>query len=238
MSQIDGIFIDTVSKPAKYFYDPKNPHLVDDRTIAGHPLGLKRLSEFLGRPQTKTVTTDVFTRQGILHGRVLGYDTLRNSTKAWAALLAVIDAVTPRAELLNAEAAEAHERQYAGSRDVDEWGMRLDRRGFDEAQALLHSVHLFQHGYYLREGCFAPSRETLDPTGTLLSEEIELKMELAEDGSYAAWVTTPPGAAFGLAAKDDDFNSYWLFQADGPPVGGIEEDDRWVHLLEADFPDW
>ena len=49
LAQIDGIFIDMTGKPGKYYYDPRNPNLVDDVTIAGHPLGLKALSELMAR---------------------------------------------------------------------------------------------------------------------------------------------------------------------------------------------
>jgi hypothetical protein len=52
----------------------------------------------------------------------------------------VIEAVGPRAQELNRQAAEAHEQRYADGKEVDEWGMRLDRRGFDEAHGLLNSL--------------------------------------------------------------------------------------------------
>jgi hypothetical protein len=69
LAQIDGIFIDMTSKPGKYFYDEKNPHLVDDVTLAGHPLGLKQLARMMGEPASATAISDKLTRQGILHGR-------------------------------------------------------------------------------------------------------------------------------------------------------------------------
>ena len=241
LAQIDGIFIDMTTKPAKYFYNPANPNLVDDITIAGHPNGLKALSKLMSEGAPSTVLDDTLTRQGILHGRVLGYDTLRNSTKTWAGLLAVIEAVGPRAEELNNKAAEEHERRYAGSKEIDEWGMRLDRRGFDDANRLLHNVHLFQHGYFGRHSHFAPDRQTLDPDGSLLRRfEGDLEMgTTADSGSYWAWVITPPKVVFGLAARDGDFNNYWIYFADGDmPLGNVGEDERWQHILEADYPDW
>ncbi|MEJ7793670.1 MAG: hypothetical protein WKF65_17025 [Gaiellaceae bacterium] len=135
LTQIDGIFIDMTGKPAKYFFDPENPNLVDDVTLAGHPLGLKALSELMSKPSSTTVVSDELTRQGILHGRVLAYDTRRNSTKTFTALLAVIEGVRPRADELTKKAAEKRERLYTGSKEVDEWGRRLDRRGFDGARS-------------------------------------------------------------------------------------------------------
>ncbi len=239
LAQIDGIFIDMTEKPAKYFYDPKNPNLVDDVTLAGHPQGLKALSELMSREQRNTVISDKLTRQGIVHGRVLAYDTLRNSTKVWAALLAVIEAVGPRAKELNEKAAVDREQRWAGSNQTDEWGRRRDRRGFDAAHGLLNSVHLYQHGYFKRTGGFARDRKTLDPDGSLLGRyKAELEMHLAEDGGYWAWTGTTPGVVFGIAARDDDFNNYWVYVAEGPPCGGIDEDERWEHILEADYPDW
>jgi len=196
LAQIDGIFIDMTGKPAKTFYNPDNPNLVDDVTIAGHPRGLKALSELMSREQRKTVISDKLTRQGIMHGRVLAYDTLRNATKAWAALLAVIEVVGPRAQELNAQAAKAHEESYAGSKKVDEWGRRLDRRGFDVASQLLQRVHLYQYGYLQRTGGFASDQRTLDPTGELLrADGLELEL-VADGGGYRAWVPTPPGVFF------------------------------------------
>jgi hypothetical protein len=239
LAQIDGIFIDMTAKPAKYFYDSKNPNLVDDVTLAGHPHGLKALSMLMGENAPTTVISNKLTRQGILHGRVLAYGTLRNSTKTWAALLAVIEAVDPRAQELNKQAAEEHERRYAGSKDVDEYGMRLDRRGFDEAHGLLNSVHLYQHGYFTRTGHFTADRKALDPDGILLGRyEGELGMRLDEEGGYWAWALTTTGVVFGIAARDGDFN-YWVYFADGePPEGGVGADERWKHITESHYPDW
>ncbi len=239
LAQIDGIFIDMTAKPAKYFYDAKNPNLVDDVTLAGHPQGLKALSKLMGESAPTTTISDKLTRQGILHGRVLAYGTLRNATKSWAALLAVIEAVGPPAQELNEQAAEAHEQRYAGSNEVDEFGGRLDRRGFDAAHGLLNSVHLYQHGHLKRTGRFAANRAELDPAAALLDRyDAGLEMRLDDDGGYWAWTETPTGVVFGIAARDEDFNNYWVFVAVEAPPGGVDVDDRWKHILEAYYPDW
>jgi hypothetical protein len=237
LAQIDGIFIDLTGKPAKTFYNSANPNLVDDITIAGHPQGLKALSELMSADQRKTVVTNKLTRQGILHGRVLGYGTLRNSTKVWAALLAVIEAVGPRAKQLNADAASAHERRWTGSDAIDEWGRRRDRRGFDTAKLLLHDVHLYQHGHFLRHGSFAPNQATLDPAGKLLRKG-RTEIELTPDGYYA-YATTPTGVVFGMAARNHDFNDQWIYVDEEPPTGGIGDDERWRHITDSELsPDW
>ena len=95
LTQIDGIFIDKTEKPAKSFFESRNPNLVDDETLAGHPLGLKQLSKLMSDEQRNTVIGDKLSRHGVVHGRLLRYDSLRNSTKLWAALLALIEAVGP-----------------------------------------------------------------------------------------------------------------------------------------------
>lgn len=239
LAQIDGIFIDMTGKPAKTFYNSDNPNLVDDVTIAGHPQGLQALSELMSREQRKTTVSDKLTRQGILHGRVLAYDTLRNATKVWAALLAVIEAVGPRAKELNEQAAAEHEQRWAGSTKLDEWGRRRDQRGLETARAVLHRVHLYQHGHLVNHGRFAPDQRTLDADGRLLrADDVQLEIVLDEDGGYRAWTPTPPGVFFGLAARDDDFNNYWVYLAEEPPAGGIDEDARWTHILEAEYADW
>jgi hypothetical protein len=237
LAQIDGIFIDMTGKPTKYFFDPKNPNLVDDVTIAGHPLGLKALSELMSREQRTTVISDKLTRQGILHGRVLAYDTLTNATKVWSALLAVIEAVGPRAQELNAQAAADYEGHWAGSEARDEWGMRRDQRGFAEAKRLLHTVHSYQFGFFKRNGFFAPDLDTLDVSGELATAP---GLELSVDGDgYWAWMPTPTGIVFGVAARDADFNSYWVYVCTEAPVGGVHADSRWRHITDPDLSvDW
>jgi hypothetical protein len=59
--------------------------LTDDVSRGGHPDILQPIFEASGKTMKRTVLEDagVFpSRQGILHGRALGYDTQRNSTKA------------------------------------------------------------------------------------------------------------------------------------------------------------
>jgi RHS repeat-associated protein len=91
-------------------------------SVDPHPLGLKQLAKMMGEVATSTVVSDKLTRQGIVHGRVLAYDTLRNSTKAWAGLLAVIEAMEPRAKEIAEKEAEAYGKRWAGSEEVIEWG--------------------------------------------------------------------------------------------------------------------
>jgi hypothetical protein len=62
-------------------------------SIAAHDSGLKRLAEIFGTKRTKT-TKDSITipyRNGILHGRDLGYANKTVAAKCWAALSAISD---------------------------------------------------------------------------------------------------------------------------------------------------
>lgn len=95
LAQIDGIFIDKTDRPARSFFEFRKAELVDDATLVGHPLGLLQLSKLLGEEQRTTLIGDKLNRHGVVHGRLLGFDTLRNSTKMWAALLCVIEGVGP-----------------------------------------------------------------------------------------------------------------------------------------------
>jgi hypothetical protein len=237
LAQIDGIFIDMTGKPVKYFFNPDNPNLVDEVTLAGHPLGLKALSKLMSEEARKTVVSDKLTRQGILHGRVLAYDTLRNSTKAFVALLAVIEGVRPRANELEERAARARERRWAGSKEVDEWGRRRDRRGFDEAMKTLLDVQLYQHGHHQHRGRYAEDRATLNAwQPDLKDRDFELLVR-ADAQEVSAWVETPPGVIFGLALRGGEYTS-WLYVAEEPPRGGIGTEARWKHITESHYTDW
>jgi hypothetical protein len=237
LAQIDGIFIDMTGKPAKYFFNPDNPNLVDEVTLAGHPFGLKALSKLMSEEARKTVLSDRLTRQGILHGRVLAYDTLHNSTKSFVALLAVIEAVRPRADELSKKAAGERERRYAGSKEVDEWGRRRDRRGFDEAKKTLLDVQLYQHGLFIHRARYAPDRAALDAWQPRL-KDANFELRAGDDGQeFWAWAETASGVVFGLAMRGGEYTS-WLYVDDEPPAGGIDADERWQHVTEAAFPDW
>ena len=88
LAQIDGIVLDITRKP--FFEHKDTSHLRDGTTIAGVPEGLEVVAAVLSQPVKKTASTGELRRHGVLHGRELGYDTLKNSTKAFVALLAVM----------------------------------------------------------------------------------------------------------------------------------------------------
>ena len=95
LAQIDGICLDVTHKPAKKlfsrkFFQQSNKHLIDNHTLAGHPLGLAALSKLFCQDAPETTLSNDFSRHGVMHGRTLGYGTKSNSTKAFVALHAVL----------------------------------------------------------------------------------------------------------------------------------------------------
>ena len=96
LAQIDGVCADVTHKPAKKlfakkFFQQRADHLLDNRTVAGHRLGLASLNAVFCKDTANTNTGDALSRHGIMHGRVLGYGTLNNSTKAFVALHALLE---------------------------------------------------------------------------------------------------------------------------------------------------
>jgi len=239
LTQIDGIFIDMTGQSARdYFFKPWNPNLLDAESLAGHPLGLKTLSAMMSRSVEQTEATGDLVRHGILHGRELGFDTQRNSTKAWVALLAVANGVKRRADALGRETEQARERLYAGCKEVNEWGQRLDRRGFPEAKTTLLELSGLQLGFHRRSGRYAPTQETLDPTGVVLRDR-DFELRAREDGQeYWAWKETSAGMIFGVAGRNGEW-AVWQYQGEEPPVGGIDSEADWRHTAtDPALPDW
>jgi hypothetical protein len=230
LPQMEGIFIDMTGKGATDFFEKNNRHLLDDETLPGHSLGLKALARYMTRAVNKTQTKGVLTRHGILHGRELGYDTRRNSTKALVGALALIEWAQPRAEEIHRRAAEERNIKYAGRKEVDQWGRRLDRRGFDEAIALLVAVKSLEETYYLANQGYTDNRKQLDRQGQLKGE---FELRVTQDGQqWWAWAVTETGAVFGLACRDGDIAERDFF-ADELPSGGIDEDPRWINPYDA-----
>jgi hypothetical protein len=62
-------------------------------SVAGHSTGLTQLAKILGKKRTKTTSEEINIpfRNGILHGRDLGYHNKKVAAKSWAALAAAKD---------------------------------------------------------------------------------------------------------------------------------------------------
>lgn len=89
LAQIDGIVFDVAR--SSFFSKRTSSRLYAADTLAGHPDGLAALASKMseGRKATTQSVLDLPYRHGILHGRDLGYATETNSTKAFAALIAL-----------------------------------------------------------------------------------------------------------------------------------------------------
>jgi len=201
-------------------------------------LSLAVLSRLLGAQQGATGATGTLSRNGILHGRELSYNTRRNSTKAFVALIAAIEWAQPQARALMDAASRERELLYTGSDEVDEYGRRLDRRGFVEAKKSLDRVHSFQFGRRKRGRPYTDSLVELDPAGPLAGDTGIVLEVHSERDEYTAWVRTPSTWVLGVAGRDGEY-LVWHYSARDAPSGGIDEDSSWRSAVEAPaHPDW
>jgi hypothetical protein len=240
LPQIDGIVHDLTGKAAKSFFasGPKARHLQDDETIAGHPEGLMVLGRLFNKDRRSTTVDGELRRHGILHGRELGYDTLRNSTKAFVALISVIEWAQPLARAKASQLAREEEVRHAGSREKDEFGRRLDRRGFKDAQDALTKLAQYQHGHFTHQGRYETRLEDLDKPNGLPSVQ-GLRLETSADRlSYRAWMPTKTSVVMGVAGEGGNFEG-WKYVGEGPPPVDVVGSEGWRHDLE-DMPhdDW
>lgn len=102
LAQADGVAIDVGFKNG-LFEKPLNRKpdaRLDDSTLFGLSDTQTRLLPLFAAEARHTRAAGTLSRHGILHGRELGYDTLENSTKAFALLAAVIQWALPRSREL------------------------------------------------------------------------------------------------------------------------------------------
>jgi hypothetical protein len=239
LTQIDGIVYDMTGKDAKSFFAArgKATHLQDEETMAGHPAGLPVLAGLFTRDRRTTTVEGQLIRHGIVHGRELAYGTLQNSTKAFVALLAVLEWAKPIATKQNEQRKHAHEERYTGSDERDDYGRRMDRRGFDDVQSTLQRLEGWQLGHWKRCGRYAMKLEELDPDGKYLTAKgLALRADPDKE-AYTAWAPTPPGIVFGIAGQKGE-TIPWRYVGETPPpldVGSPE----WRHDLDGDpYDDW
>ncbi len=90
LSLLDGL-VNDVSKHVGFF--AANVDLTAWDCIAAHETGLQTLASILTKGRNKTNEDDIFIpyRNGILHGRELGFDNKLVAAKCWAALFAARD---------------------------------------------------------------------------------------------------------------------------------------------------
>lgn len=101
LAQIEGVVFDmTRGKSGFFSRKGDSTHLRDSSTVAGMDEGLAALQVVFGAPANTTTISGAISRHGILHGRELGYDTIRNSTKCFVLLLAIVEWAQPRARAM------------------------------------------------------------------------------------------------------------------------------------------
>jgi len=242
LAQIDGVVLDLTAGRPKMFFTRKGlpGHLVDEVTLAGHPAGLQALSRLMTPSVTHTTITPTrdLRRHGVMHGRDLAYDTKLASTQAFVALLATLEWGMPLAREQADRARREHVERHAGSRERDEDGRLLDRRGFDHAQRVLGYARGQQHRHFADHGEYAQSQPELDPSG-LVFEGADVPMRRSADGrTFWAWTATETGYVFAVAVRDGEWSG-WEFADWTPPHGGPDADDRWRSLLtDEPHPEW
>jgi hypothetical protein len=91
LAQIDGLVLEFTNEKFGFFWRASSVVFVDDETVAGMELVLSRVWKAVSTPVHGSSQSSEFLRHGILHGRLLGFGTRVNSTKAFALLGGVIE---------------------------------------------------------------------------------------------------------------------------------------------------
>jgi hypothetical protein len=212
--QIDGIVGDALARPGvSLFHKAKMTDLLDESTIAGLPEGLKTMLQTCIRGVSNTQQKGTLSRHGILHGRELGYDTYRNSTKLFVFLLAVVEWAEPRVEEIAERKQVQYEEANAGSSEIDEKGRLVDRREFDETIAALRWLHTCHIGWWRRQERYQSGLLDRISSGSASSKIVPgfgIQEVVAVDGrSWYAWRQTVTGRVFAIGANTEP-PSEWL----------------------------
>ncbi len=242
LAQIEGITADVTGGKMFFSKQPaRMAEVVDDATIAGLHEALPTVRAWFSEGVATTVLTEEASRHGILHGRILRYDTQTNSIKCIVLLCAVHEWAKPLAQAEAARRRGEHEAAYEGSPDVDENGRRLDDREFRETQRALQWLYTCQIGQHGNQGRFPPDLNVrLAPSfrDHGLPAEHGIELRVSQDGqSWWAWRRTPSRQILGIGAVGDP-RVQWLYDAashpDGPPAAG----PGWGEAPFALHPNW
>jgi hypothetical protein len=243
LTQIDGVVADFSDEGHVFFSRHRNTgepraNLTDDETLAGHPAALAALVRLMTQRCDTTEIDGRLLRHGILHGRELAYGTRRNSTQILATLLAVITWAQPIARANLDAAAREREARFAGSKERDKDGRRLDRRGFPEAKNSASTLAALQDRFYERNGHYAPSAEEIDPEGVLHDMFVGAETSCSTDSqTYLAWAIAETGYVFAVSGRDGE-QTRWQYAGEERPSGGVGSQDDWRGVLDPAHPDW
>ena len=158
LAQIDGVVFDFTNEEFGFFYNARDDDFVDDQTVAGMELVLRQVRKAVNKDVNRSSEGSDFRRHGILHGRILGFGTQTNSTKAVALLGGVIEWLGPIARIESERRQTEHEARWAGSDEVDADGRRMDRRGFVETRESLRWLAIREGNEHAQHGTFRGDR--------------------------------------------------------------------------------
>lgn len=146
---------------------------------------------------------------------------------------AVIDGVRRERHARERAKREAEERVrlYSGSDEVDADGLRLDRREFEETSRALHSLWLYQTGWFQNQGKrYSPTLLEAfgnDFTSDGLPKESGIELHVAKNGrAWYAWRRTVTGWCFAIGASASP-PSRWLYDGPDPPDGFPGQHRSW-----------
>lgn len=242
LAQTDGLVLDFTEPPFGFFYRGKDHNFEDDQTVAGLPLVLRVVRKAVNRDVKRTSQSEAFERNGIIHGRHLGFGTQTNSTKAIALLGGVIEWLQPRAREETERRQTALEARYAGSEQLDAEGRRMDKRGFVATRDSLRWLAIREANEHQQHGAYRDDLEEMFPPGDVgmiagaMTRRDAIRLMVAYDRhSWWAWANSDSGFCFGIAgAKGEVTNRYYA--GVGPP-GPPDTDDRWKDDIDRP-PDW
>jgi len=241
LAQIEGLTVDATG--GKLFFSKKQGRqadVVDDHTIAGLQDGLPVVRAWFSQDEAVTTAGDSPSRHGILHGRVLGYDTKANSTKALVLLAAVMQWAEPRVEEEGRRRRQERETRNAGSREVDQWGRRVDDREFEATQRALQWLATCQLSWYQNLGRYRDDLLTVidGSVSQGLPKDHAIQLRVSADGqAWWAWRITPSGQVLGIGADGSPPNQ-WLYDAEAPPVNCPAPGPGWGEGPFSTPPNW
>jgi hypothetical protein len=257
LAQFDGITRDIADQ--LFFSRQRNStepraDLTDEITLAGHPEALLAMARMMTEPCNTTEVSGRLLRHGIMHGRELGYGTLRNSTLALVTLRMLIVRMQPVADKLLAEEAQALRDQHRGSTARDSNGRRHDTEGFAEAKRRLWYLGIWQRKHYEEYGRYGDSLQAAAMgRPPLLDSFGNSHTRCTDDGQrYWAWTKVNPADAdagpggedgdahgeeggtvdglsapyyFGISSRDGE-RLDWRYAGDAAPEGPVAPADQ------------
>jgi hypothetical protein len=231
LTQVEGIVMDvTVSSNqpmGKYFFKTKRgASATDGDTVVGIEGALSIVRDWFCGGVLETQIGGTLSRHGIAHGRQLGYGTRENSARCIALLAAVIEWVRPLAEQLADQRNNDRLAVHAGSEEVDDSGIRMDRRGFSDARSRLLLLRAAQEQFRDAYGHFASGAKRT----RFKVKGAELVTEMSKGGHWSGYTASESGLIFGLAVSDTGLRYF-----EGKSVPPRPESTDWS---DEETPNW